>query len=101
MLTRSLLASLLGAGAALSAVAQAPRVTPKGDPSVNPDTIYRLAVDAARYPEEGAAYLLDDGIVRLNADGRGTRTYRQIVQVLKPDAVERLQEQTFGYSPSH
>jgi transglutaminase-like putative cysteine protease len=101
MLIRSFLASLLVAGAALSVAAQAPRVTPKGDPSVNADTIYRLAVDAGRYPEEDAAYLLDDGIVRLNADGRGTRTYRQIVQVLKPGAAERLQEQTFGYSPSH
>jgi transglutaminase-like putative cysteine protease len=99
MPNRILLCSLLLAGAA--AGAQAPRITAKGDPSVKADSIYRLAVDAARFPEEDAAYLLDDGVIRLEADGRGTRTYRQIVQVLKSSAVERLQEQTFGYSPSH
>jgi transglutaminase-like putative cysteine protease len=98
MLNRIVLCCLLVAG---EAVAQAPRITAKGDPSVKADSIYRLAVDAARFPQEDAAYLLDDGVVRLEADGRGTRTFRQIVQVLKPSAVERLQEQTFGYSPSH
>jgi hypothetical protein len=81
--------------------AQAPRITSKGDPSVNPDTIYRLAVDPARFADQEAAFLLDDGVVRLDADGRGTRTFRQIVQILKPGAVDRFQEQTFSYSPSH
>lgn len=81
--------------------AQAPKITAAGDPSVRPDSIYRLAVDPARFPEEDAAFLLDDGVVRVEADGRGTRTFRQIVQVLRPSAVERLQEQTFGYSPRH
>ncbi len=93
-----LLAPLLF-GAALGA--QSPRISAAGDPSVRPDSIYKLAVDASKFPEDQAAYLLDDGVVRLEADGRGTRTYRQIVQILKPSAVERWQEQTFGYSPSH
>ena len=81
--------------------AQAPKITANGDPSVRADSIYRLAVDPARFPEEDAAFLLDDGVIRAEADGRGTRTFRQIVQVLKPSAVERLQEQSFGYSPRH
>ena len=99
MLNRVLLASLLLGAAVLPA--QAPRITAKGDPSIKADTIYRLAVDATRFPQEDAAYLLDDGVIRLDADGRGTRTFRQIVQVLKPSAVDRLQERTFSYSPSH
>jgi transglutaminase-like putative cysteine protease len=87
--------------AAPSLRAQAPRISAAGDPSVRADSIYRLAVDAAKYPEQDAAYLLDDGVVRLEADGRGTKTFRQIVQVLKPSAVQRLQEQSFSYSPQH
>ena len=81
--------------------AQAPKITAAGDPSVRADTIYRLAVDPAQHAEEDAVYLLDDGVVRLEADGSGTRTYRQIIQVLKPAAATRLQEQSFGWSPGH
>jgi len=81
--------------------AQAPKITPAGDPSVRADTIYRLAVEPTKYPQEDALYLLDDGVVRLEADGSGTSTYRQIVQVLKPEAAERLQEQSFSWSPQH
>jgi transglutaminase-like putative cysteine protease len=40
-------------------------------------------------------------VLRLEPDGRGTRTYRQIVQVLKQSAVERFQEQSFSWSPGH
>jgi transglutaminase-like putative cysteine protease len=91
--------ALLAAAPALHA--QAPKITPAGDPSVRADTIYRLAVDPTKYPEEDALYLLDDGVVRLEADGSGSSTYRQIVQVLKPEAAERLQEQSFSWSPQH
>ena len=82
-------------------LAQAPRITPDGDPSIRADSIYRLAVDPAHFPDQDAVYLLDDGVVRLEADGRGTRTFRKIIQVLKPSAVGRLQEQTFSFSPQH
>ncbi len=78
--------------------AQAPRVTPAGDPSVKSDTIYSLAVKPADYADQPYVYLLDDGIVKLEADGTGTRTYRQIVQILTPEAAERWGEQSFGYS---
>ncbi len=81
--------------------AQAPRITPAGDPSVRADTIYRLAVDPKAHPEEDAYFLLDDGVVRVEADGRHTATFRQVVQVLKPEAAERLREQSFSWAPRH
>ena len=81
-------------------LAQAPVITPAGDPSVNSDTIYRLAVDPKDYPDEPYVYLLDDGVVRLEADGRGTRTFRQVVQILTQQGAERLGEQVFSYSSS-
>ncbi len=93
-------ALLTAALVALTAVAagQAPRITPAGDPSVDPDTIYRLAVDPAQHPGEDFVYLLDDGVLRYEADGRGTRTYRQVVQVLSKAGAERWGEQNFGYT---
>ena len=91
---------LLLAVCASTAVAQAPVITPAGDPSVRDDTIYRLAVKAADYPDEPFVYLLDDGVVRLEADGRGTRTYRQVIQILTQRAAEQFGEQVFSYSSS-
>jgi transglutaminase-like putative cysteine protease len=83
-----------------TALAQAPVITPAGDPSVASDTIYRLAVNPNDYPDEGWVYLFDDGVVRVDADGRGTRTYRQVVQILDQEAAERFGEQVFSYSTS-
>lgn len=94
---RTMLSLAIALGA-LEAGAQAPRVTPAGDPSVKSDSIYALAVKASDYADQPYVYLLDDGIVRLEADGTGTRTYRQIVQILTPEAAERWGEQSFGYS---
>ncbi len=94
-----LLAALLLAPTLI--LAQAPRITTAGDPSVNPDTIYKLAVKAADFPEETQALLLDDGVLRLEADGRGATTYRQIVQILRPEAVDGYSEQQFSYAPKH
>jgi len=81
--------------------AQAPHITPKGDPSVNADTIYRLAVDPATAGDDPAVFLLDDGVLRFEADGRSSRTYRQIVQVLTEDAAQDYREQQFSWSPGH
>ena len=78
--------------------AQSPRVTPAGDPSVKSDSIYKLAVKPADYADQPYVYLLDDGIVTLEADGSGTRTYRQVMQILTPEAAEQWGEQSFGYS---
>jgi hypothetical protein len=97
---RTRVLALLFASATV-ATAQAPKITAAGDPSVNADTIYRLAVDAAKYPEETSRFLLDDGVIRVEADGRGTKTYRQIVQILRAEAVEDYQEFQFSYAPKH
>lgn len=86
--------------AATSAAAQAPVITEAGDPSVRSDTIYRLAVRAEDHPEESFVYLLDDGVVRWEADGTGVRTFRYVAQVLNQDAVETWGENTFGYDSS-
>ena len=77
---------------------QAPRITPAGDPSVRNDTIYKLAVNPADYPDDDYVYLLDDGVVRFEPDGRSSRTYRQVVQILNQDGAEAWGEQSFSYS---
>lgn len=98
---RRILAAFALLAAPALAAAQAPVITAKGDPSVDADTIYRLAVKPADFPEERAALLLDDGVVRLEADGRGARTFRQVVQVLKPEAVDDYREHSLAYYPGH
>lgn len=70
-------------------------------PQVALDTIYKLAVDSARYPEQATVLLLDDGVVQVERDGRETRTYHQVTQVLRQRAVQGLQERSFTYSPDH
>ena len=88
------LAVLFSAGAR----AQAPKITPAGDPSVKDDTIYKLRVDPKAYTDQRYVYLLDDGVIRMEADGSGSRTYRQVLQILTPEGAEAWGEQQFGYS---
>ncbi len=95
------LCAVVATAIALPLTAQAPRITPQGDPSVRNDTIYALAVNPEDYPDKSAAYLLDDGVVRYEADGSGSRTYRQVVQILKDAAVENWAEMSFSYAPEH
>ena len=70
-------------------------------PRLAADTLYALAVDSSRYPRESFIYILDDGVLRFEVDGRGSRTYRQVIQILKEDAVERWAEFRFSFEPSH
>ncbi|HSY83288.1 MAG TPA: DUF3857 domain-containing protein [Gemmatimonadaceae bacterium] len=70
-------------------------------PPIAPDTIYKLAVDSAKYPEQATVILLDDGVITVESDGRETRTYHQITQVLRQRAVQGLQERQFTYDPDH
>jgi hypothetical protein len=84
-----------------SAQAQAPLITAAGDPSVRADSMYALAVDPASHPQDGVVLLFDDGVARLDASGRGSRTYRQIVQVLRQQAVAAFAERRLRYSPAH
>ena len=81
--------------------AQAPVISPAGDPSVRNDTIYSLAVDSARYPNEPVVILLDDGVARLDANGTSRNTYRQVTQILSAEAVEEYAEHEFSYAPGH
>ena len=83
------------------AIAQGPHITPAGDPSVNADTIYRLAVKPEDFPQESGIVLLDDGVLHIEPDGREESTYRQITQILRPEAVDRYSEQQFSYAPKH
>jgi transglutaminase-like putative cysteine protease len=91
------LAFLAAAALPLGLSAQAPNITPSGDPSIAVDTIYKLAVDSADYPQQSYALLLDDGVVRVERDGRTTTTYRQITQILRDRAVSSHREEQFGY----
>ena len=95
-------ASLLIASlaAAVPLAGQARPLPPPG-PRILSDTIYSLAVDSAKYADEPYIFLLDDGVLRYEPDGRGSRTYRQVVQVLQQQAVERWAEFSFSYEPSH
>jgi transglutaminase-like putative cysteine protease len=83
------------------AMGQAPVITSQGDPSVRNDSLYRLAVSRADYPNELVVLLLDDGVVRYEANGTGTKTYRQVTQILSPDAVDDYAEHEFSYAPGH
>jgi hypothetical protein len=95
---RRLVLATLFALVARPAVSQAPRITPAGDPSIRNDTIYKLAVNPADYADDDYVYLLDDGVLRFEADGRSSRTYRQVIQVLNQDGAEAWGEQSFSYS---
>ena len=86
--------------AARVATAQAPQISPAGDPSIQADTIYKLAVNPSEHPDEGSVFLLDDGVIRVEADGRGIRTYRQIVQILTREAAEAWGEQSYSFVSS-
>lgn len=101
MLIRTLLPAVVLTLAPSLGVAQAAHVTPAGDPSVNADTIYRLAVKPEDFPEESIVLLLDDGVLHIEPDGREETTYRQIIQILRPEAVDRYSEQQFSYAPRH
>ena len=70
-------------------------------PRISTDTLAKLAVDSAQYPEQSTVLLLDDGIISVEPDGRETRTYHQITQVLRQRAVQGLQERQFTYDPDH
>jgi transglutaminase-like putative cysteine protease len=82
---------------ALPLLAQAPVITPKGDPSVRADSIYQLAVNPADYPDQPFVYLLDDGVIVHQADGTGRATYRQVIQILTRDAASQWGEHSFSY----
>jgi len=69
--------------------------------SVIRDSIYTMSVDSTQYPEQGTVLLLDDGVIKVEADGRHSATYRQVTQILRERSVSAHQEQRFVYDPTH
>lgn len=59
--------------------------------------IYALALDSAAYPDEQVVVLLDEGVVRVGADGTYTATFRAVRQLRSPDAARALAEVSLGY----
>jgi Domain of Unknown Function with PDB structure (DUF3857)/Transglutaminase-like superfamily len=70
-------------------------------PLIRSDTIYPLAVDSTEYPDHGSILLLDDVVVTIQADGRKAVTRHQIIQVLRHNGAEALQERRIEYDPDH
>lgn len=68
---------------------------------VQPDSIYSLAVKPESYPDESVVWLLDEGVYRVEADGRTSRTTRQVVQILKPEGANAYRERQFSWNPEH
>ncbi len=79
--------------------AQSP--APPAQPAVIRDSIYALAVEPSKYPEDAVVWLLDEGEYRIEPDGRSSRTIRQVVQILKPRGAEQYRERQFSYDPAH
>ena len=96
---RFALAALL-ALLARPALSQAPRITPGGDPSVRNDTIYKLSVNPADYADDDYVYLLDDGVLRFEADGRTLSRERAHINLwLKDVAPSTELRKWFNHDP--
>src|SRR5687767_1210944 len=92
-LTRAAIAAAL---LATTAAAQGP--TAIGAPPAGSDSLYALAVDPTAYKDDGAIYLLDEGVYRYELDGTGSRTLRMVVQILKESSVSRYREFQFSFN---
>jgi hypothetical protein len=85
-----------------SAAAQTPRTLPRPVvPLIRSDTICRLAVDSTEYRDHESLLLLDDVVITVQADGRKAVTHHQIIQVLRHNGAEALQERRIEYDPDH
>jgi transglutaminase-like putative cysteine protease len=99
LVSRQFAALPLAAMVASVVLVPSPNVTSFRRPVPAADSIYALAVDSNAYREYPFVYLLDDGVARLEPDGRGTRTYHQVIQILKPSGVAQWAEQRIAYQP--
>jgi YD repeat-containing protein len=93
-------AAVVGSAAVLGAQASDSGPAHAGSRNASPsrDTIYALAVDPAQHPAEDYVFLLDDGVVHIESDGRMQRTYRQVVQVLTQQGAAVWGERAFSYN---
>jgi transglutaminase-like putative cysteine protease len=95
---RWIAAAVVVAAGVRTAGAQAPRITPRGDPTIRDDTIYSLAVNPADHPDQNSIYLLHDAVLRFEPGGRSRQTYRQVVQLLTPAGAQQWGDITFPFS---
>lgn len=63
------------------------------------DSIYSLAVKPADHPDDAVVWLLDEGVYRIEPDGRTANTIRQVVQILKPEGANLYHEQRLSWNP--
>ena len=61
-------------------MAQLPAAGPQA--AVVRDSIYALAVEPSKYPEDAVVWLLDEGVYRIEPVGRSRLTFRKVVQIL-------------------
>lgn len=87
---------LLPLGVLISASVQA-----QANPTVLQDSLYKLAVNPAEHPDEAYVWLLDEGVYRIEPDGRTVHTVRQVVQILKPEGAEAYRERRLSWNPEH
>jgi len=95
MLARALLLTALITGA-LAARVQSQALPPQ--PS---DSVVKLAVNPTTRPGVQIVTLLDELVFRVEADGRNTRRFRQVVQLVSDNAARAKAEQSFVYAPNH
>lgn len=89
-------ALLLLAGVSLSLQAQ----TPASDAPTRDESVYSLRVEPDQYRGQDEVLLVEDGVLRLEADGRSTYTVRVVVQILTTDGVESWGELAFWHTPA-
>ncbi|HET7248589.1 MAG TPA: DUF3857 domain-containing transglutaminase family protein [Gemmatimonadales bacterium] len=77
--------------------AQSLMLSPAGAAPVSDDSVYALRVDPAKYQGQDEVMLLEDGAVRLEADGRSSWSVRQVAQILTTKGVDDWGEITFWY----
>jgi transglutaminase-like putative cysteine protease len=98
-LRRSILSAALAVAGSVAAAAQSPPTPQAGAPWQPSDSIYKLAVDSTYKTDRPTIYLLDEGRIRFEADGRASRTFHLIVQVLKQSVVESMSERRITWMP--
>ena len=94
-LSRALLVIALATGAA------ATRAQPQALAPQPSDSVVKLAVNPATRTGAHIVTLLDELVFRVEPDGRNTRRYRQVVQLLTDNAARAKAEQSFAYAPNH
>lgn len=72
---------------------------PSARPATPDDSIYALRVDPARYQGLDDVFLLEDVVLRLEADGRSSFTLHRVVQILTTDGVDSWGELSFWHTP--